>query len=166
LKDIKAVVSQKFNVTFDVITGIIILITLITAFAITGSPLTIRKMKFDSQRASDLSAIQSAATEHWRIKRAFPEIYNDLSKSSYTSTLPKDPETTKDYEYSRISDTSYQICANFALDNSKNAADSSTYYYNTQGYTGEPYNSHGAGRVCFTRTIDPAYYPKNDSVRD
>ncbi len=167
LKDIKAVVSQKFNVTFAVVTGIIILITLITAFAVTGSPLTIRKMKFDSQRVSDLSAIQSAATEHWRIKRAFPEIYNDLSKSSYTSTLPKDPETTKDYEYSKISDTSYQICANFALDNSKNAANNSnTYYYNTQGYTGESYNSHGAGRVCFTRTIDPAYYPKNDSVRD
>lgn len=167
LKDIKAVVSKKFNTTFAVITGIIILITLITAFAITGSPLTIRKMKFDSQRVDNLQSIQSTATEYWRLKREFPEVYTDLAKSSYSSALPKDPETNKDYEYRKISAESYEICANFARDNTKDPMNSNTsYYYDTQGYTGNPYTPHGAGRVCFTRTIDPAYHPKSDTLRD
>jgi len=106
-----------------------------------------------------------------------PDTLTQLSNPLSGSIVPQDPEFQKGkvYEYQKVSDRSFQLCATFDLPipkgwvpgqqgggvvypmtTTRDAAVSSVTPY--PGGIGDSWD-HEAGRACFTRTIDPDLYP-------
>ncbi|MEK7607678.1 MAG: DUF5671 domain-containing protein [Patescibacteria group bacterium] len=136
--------------------------SLIGGFAIIGSPMSARAMKFDERRVNDLQSIQWQIMSYWQQKGEVPETLDKLKDPISNSYIPIDPETSKLYEYKATSDLSFQLCANFGLSNTnlnngKNGYKTVPIEYG-YGMTNENW-IHQAGRTCFDRIVDLDIYP-------
>jgi len=139
---------------------IVALTIIIGAFFISGSPFRARLEKLDQQRVSDLQNIQSQTIYYWQKKETLPVSLNELtdSISGYSASL--DPETKTPYEYRGLNNLVFELCATFSAETPKNQAG-----YETLSFTRADDNwQHVAGRVCFTRTIDPVLYAPNNQI--
>ncbi len=67
----------------------------------------------DSQRLKDLGAIQDALTKYKEEKGSFP---NDLTTlvPAYLNTVPQDPQSSNNYQYTLNSGEDYSICGTFS----------------------------------------------------
>jgi hypothetical protein len=146
---------------FALITGILILAVLVASFAIVGLPQDQRAARFDEQRINDLSNIQYNVISYYQHKGEVPASLEDLDDSLSYSSVPTDPQTHAEYQYQKISTTSFKLCASFGTS------------YMEPGNVTDSYNkgalssvwTHDKGTVCFARTIDPDFYPLvNDST--
>lgn len=159
LQDIRSsapVVSAKY---IAIVASVIILVMVIGAFFIVGSPMTARSLQFDQQRTYDLQNIQYQVVNYWQRKQVLPTNLADLTDSISGYTAPNDPETNMPYEYIVKDATSltFQLCANFKLTSTANNPKTPVP---AMYYEGAPENwSHSAGRVCFDRVIDKQIYP-------
>lgn len=135
----------------------LVLVAAISAsFFIVGSPAELRARKFDEQRVQNLQMIQSEIINYWTQKEDLPETLDDLKDSISGFTPPSDPETGKPYEYEPAGPLSFSLCAIFKTKTRGGAGEEKTqaparFYY-------DPYQNnwnHEAGRVCFSRSIDP-----------
>lgn len=137
------------------IAGVVVLASIVGGFFIVGSPATQRKRGLDDQRISHLQMIQNEAVNYWVQKSRLPKNLDDL-KSDITGFVPQvDPETNIAYEYKVNGALSFDICANFNLEYSAKGASGMA---RPMAYPGDVYANnwdHAAGRVCFTRKIDP-----------
>ena len=153
--------------------AVLVLATIVWAFVVMGSPFTQRALRLDQRRIEDLQSIQWQVVNYWQQRERLPEALADLSDPISSYMVPRDPEFQKGaaYEYRKISDKTFELCATFAKPLSegwveygkgggvmpmRNMAVSSEPYYG--GITGESWD-HEAGRSCFERTIDPELYP-------
>jgi hypothetical protein len=150
---------------------VVVLVAIISGFAIVGSPGKQRDIKFDAQRVNDLSNIQSQLINFWLTKGQLPVSVEELNDKLYGNVLPVDPETDEAYSYTKTASTTFQLCANFALatEDTKGRGEFGGYgggfpmmdrVYPSY-YPGDPGNDnwkHEAGNQCFTRTIDPERY--------
>ncbi len=125
-----------------------------------GSPAFQRAKMFDDQRVSDLESIQNQIVyTQWQNKGTVPENLSVLNDPISGFTVPTDPETGASYEYSKISSSSFELCATF-----ETVASTSTENENVPVPTLYPDPTtnqnwqHGIGNVCFTRNIDPSLY--------
>lgn len=157
---------------FRWVAACLVLISVVGAFFIVGSPLTNRQLKYDQQRISDLQGIQWQVVNYYQ--RNAPLLPPDLSVlnddiSGYH--IPVDPETGATYEYRVIDDRQvvspkvFELCATFDL------AGDSTGAYQTRPVSVPPAAidgsaqpisdnwQHEAGHTCFTRKIDTSLYP-------
>ncbi|OGY59009.1 MAG: hypothetical protein A3E61_02050 [Candidatus Colwellbacteria bacterium RIFCSPHIGHO2_12_FULL_43_12] len=130
-------------------------VAVVTSFFVIGTPQDERLRRFDETRANDLSSIQNQVVEFWRTKGRLPEVTKELENDITFFTLPRDPETQADYEYRVLGQYQYELCANFVTE--KTYTDNSYPYPVMYGY--ESKWTHGVGRTCFTRTIDPELFP-------
>lgn len=60
------------------------------------------KQAYDSQRISDLRALETAVVSFWTGKQKYPQALSDLTPQ-YINTLPTDPETNETYGYEKDS---------------------------------------------------------------
>ena len=182
LDDVRRQEPSKLAKYFVWVTSAIILIAVIGAFFIVGSPKQARLLQLDQQRISDLQNIQGQIVNYWQRKEQLPNNVSDLSDSISGYIVPNDPETNKPYEYSvkvpkprdgagipvaegdlgNAADLKFELCAAFTLD-SKNqeglrGTKSIPAYPNSYGEYQQNWD-HSAGRVCFERTIDKQLYP-------
>ncbi|MDO8664188.1 MAG: DUF5671 domain-containing protein [Candidatus Liptonbacteria bacterium] len=138
---------------------VIALAVIVCGFYFAGSPFKQRSVKFDNQRVSDLQTIQSQTVYYWQQKEKLPQSLNDLKDSISGFIPPSDPDTNQPYEYRVTGNLSFEFCSEFALSSDESAA--------TQRYaypTGIKDNwNHSAGRVCFSRSIDPELYRTNNT---
>jgi len=140
--------------TFQMIATGLVVIAIILGFVAAGSPTRQRDLRFDQTRINDLQQIQSQITNYWQLNGVLPPELSALEDSLSYYSIPQDPETGNVYTYTIKSDTSFELCADFNLeDNGKTA---STYYGPGPGNNW----THQAGQSCFERTIDPQLYPK------
>ena len=167
LDDVRRETPTKSARYFAWSTSAIILISVVGAFFIAGSPTTARLMQFDQQKASDLQGIQYQIVNYWQTKEKLPSSLSDLTDNISGYVAPVDPQTQTPYEYS-IKDSAtltFELCAMF----NKQGKDSNGYY-ETMPYPavkGGQYNwDHEAGRVCFERTIDKQLYPPLNKIKD
>jgi cytochrome c biogenesis factor len=130
-------------------------------FLIIGTPWHAREIRLDSQRVSDLQQIQSQIVNYWQQKARLPKVLSDLNDSLSYFTVPADPTTRQPYEYQTAGVTSFKLCATFTAEGTMDST-----YATRAVMPADPYGkgtvdnwSHGAGRVCFERTIDPELYP-------
>ncbi len=135
--------------------SVLVVALVVYAFAVFGSPATIRKQRADETRVSNLQSIQYEVLNRWQQKGAVPEKLTELVDSLSGFTIPVDPETAKDYVYTKTGKFSFKLCADFNLETS-----AATSQYTTFGLKGTEWN-HAAGTSCFDRTIDPELYPVN-----
>ncbi|MEK9152513.1 MAG: hypothetical protein AAB692_04050 [Patescibacteria group bacterium] len=83
-----------------------------------GSPNKERMRQFDAQRLSALQTISSAVDSYYDMNTRLPGSLAMLSapgKPGYYLEQTVDPATKEPYEFSVVSDKTYEICANFDL---------------------------------------------------
>ena len=130
---------------------------MVAGFFIVGTPQQARQFRLDEQRVSNLQQIQSQIVYYWQMKQKLPSQLSDLSDSISYFTLPTDPETNKSYTYMATGKTTFKLCATFGAPNRLISNEAQRMYSDLPAP--EKWQ-HGAGEVCFSRTIDQELYPK------
>ncbi len=147
--------------------GIVLtLAAVITGFIVVGSPTKQRNIRFDNQRVGDLQNIQWQVVGYYQQKNKLPGNLDALIDPISGTTIPNDPETELPYKYTVTNNTSFKICATFALPVQN--IDGRGAYYGGGYDVAMSYPSfgvdenwkHEAGEVCFDRKIDPEKYPQ------
>lgn len=153
---------------FMMASGAFVLLSIIGAFFIMGSPATQRDYRFDAQRIQHLQQLQWQIANHWQQKERLPAKLTDMQDAIQGIVIPTDPETDAAYEYRVVSARKFELCATFALPSRDLAGRGGYYpggmgggepYYGSGGFDDAPYFKHEAGRQCFERTIDPDRFP-------
>ena len=134
--------QSKFDRIFALIAIIAVAIGIVAGFWVLGTPNRQRLIAADRERIQDLRSIV------WRLYEAAEKAQDrgqpiELPESLEGRDRPTDPITNLAYEYRRLSETTYELCAEFATD-------SNTYLLG-QTRRNEPENDwrHPQGRHCF-----------------
>ncbi|MCX6723328.1 MAG: DUF5671 domain-containing protein [Candidatus Staskawiczbacteria bacterium] len=165
LDDVRHDTPTKLAKYFASVTSIIILIAVVGAFFIVGSPVTARLIQFDQQKVSDLQNIQYQVVNYWQRKEVLPNSLSDLNDKISGYVVPVDQQTNANYEYNikDATNLSFELCATF---NRQTPSDNSRQVqYVVDPSVWPPKGSllsswyHETGRVCFYRIIDKQLYP-------
>lgn len=100
----------------------------VAGFWVLGTPGQQRLIMADQQRLEDLSAI--ANTLYWRSQEQNDYALPDVLSSD---DLREDPITRERYDYRKIDDSNYQLCANFATDSDTHKLASQQNWQHPQG---------------------------------
>ncbi|MDO8530283.1 MAG: DUF5671 domain-containing protein [bacterium] len=163
LDDVRKTEPSKTAKIYAWAVSAVILITVIGAFFIVGSPANARLAQLDQQRSSDLQGIQYQIVNYWQRKGALPNTLADLNDPISSYVIPNDPETNMSYEYNvkDAANLKFELCAVFSLEGANNNG-------NIQSkpvpaiYPGDEFSQnwqHPQGRTCFERMIDKQLYP-------
>jgi hypothetical protein len=79
-----------------------------------GSPAERRLRGIDSERVSRLQSLSSDLETHFESEGSLPEALAALAGQPWARALRDDPETEQPFEYERVDDFRYQLCATFA----------------------------------------------------
>lgn len=115
-----------------------------------GSPGTARKFKADQERRNRISQLHFVLSAQVREEGTLPESLDAIEDEvvrqiGYGSDPREDPETGELFEYRKISDRSYEVCATFhASSNDARAREFGSY-------PGD--RTHSSGRNCFERQV-------------
>lgn len=139
--------------------GVLILATIVAGFLIIGTPWEARQYRLDEQRVNDLQNIQGQVTSFYQSKQALPTTLEQLEDPILYFDMPKDPETGAMYEYKKTADLSFELCATFTAETRTSSQSRSYPKAMEYGMTGMNDWQHGIGRTCYTRTIDPDFFP-------
>jgi len=140
------------------ISALVVLILVIGAFFIIGSPQSARLAQFDQQRVYDLQNIQSQVVNYWQLKGVLPTTLTDLNNFISGYMIPSDPETNQPYVYAvkNAGNLTFELCTTFKTNSVQSGpvkAISPQGVYSPQNF------DHAKGYTCFERTIDPQLYP-------
>lgn len=108
-----------------------------------GSPGTARQLRADEQRRQDLMELHFELAQYVFDEGSLPDSLEDLNLfNRYAGSFDprRDPETGEFYEYTKLSDSEYEVCAVF-----------NTSIDEAQRYPGYPEIEHDAGRNCYER---------------
>lgn len=134
--------------------GLLVIVTIIAGFFIIGTPQEIRTMKQDAIRVQDLQNIQWQVVNYWQQKEVLPTTMSELNDPISGSSIPVDPKTGESYTYRATGKASFTLCATFESAGGQNSSVAKP----VESGVSENWQ-HGAGEVCFDRTIDPERYP-------
>ena len=146
-------------------TGVLVLVTIVAGFLIVGTPWQARTYRYDDQKVSDMQMIQNQIVSYWQAKQKLPKALADLDDPISGYSAPSDPQTGAAYEYIVTGTHSFKLCTSFnaqtqsySLSAIARMAPVAPVGYPSKASTPDNWQ-HGAGRVCFKRTIDPQLYP-------
>jgi hypothetical protein len=157
--------STAFRAMRPLVYGVIgvVLAAVIAGFFIAGSPGKERVRRFDDRRVQDLQFLQSEIVNYWVNKERLPESFAVLRDDIRGVGIPRDPETASEYEYRVVAGETFALCAAFTLPSVSETSVSKPAYPRTSypyyPYAGENWE-HGAGKICFERTIDKELYKR------
>lgn len=149
--------NKKESEYIGVGVALLVIAVVVSGFFIIGSPQAERAYRLDEQRVSDLQNIQWQVTNYWQAKRVLPETLADLENPTLGFIASRDPESGEAYTYRRTGALSFELCADFSRATRIQKTLDSTVPAMKRG-ADENWN-HEAGTACFTRTIDPDFYP-------
>ncbi len=135
----------------------IVAVSVIAGFFFVGSPFEERTLRIDERRVSDLQFIQNEIISYWTNKQKLPEDLSRLRDDIRGVVIPVDPETGAPYEYKILGNMKFSLCATFKQPN-RGYGEISAKPIPAEPYLGAENWEHGAGHVCFERTIDPDIY--------
>ena len=161
--------------------SLVIIAAVIWGFTVIGSPGSLRGLRDDNQRLSDLQNIQWQVLNHYQTKGTLPTKLSDLNDPLSNYIVPKDPATDAEYEYRSTSTSaratttiSFQLCGTFVRPtedlSGKGAypAVGGPIAYPSDTYVDPNFGGdnwkHSAGHACFDRVIDPLKHPIYDKV--
>ncbi|PZO58038.1 MAG: hypothetical protein DCF15_05930 [Phormidesmis priestleyi] len=134
---------QNTDRTFVAVSTAAVLIAIVAGFLLLGSPGQQRLLSLDSERVNDLSQIASNlvyTVENPGNTTPAPQLPESLPASIANRDDLRDPLTKEPYEYRRLSDSAYELCATFATDSTQQ--DKTSQFIDTQW-------PHPVGRHCF-----------------
>jgi hypothetical protein len=149
--------DRNFDRGFALVATLVVLASLGAGFWVLGSPDQQRLMALDRQRRQDLWGMandlnMSKQAQLGKDKWVLPETLSVGTDQSGAPRLRQDPVTQQPYEYKRLSETTYQLCAKFATDTST---------YPLRNPTQQRWWHHPKGRHCFKFNVNapvPADY--------
>lgn len=144
---------------------ILVMVTIVSGFFIVGTPWQARLSRFDDQKVQDLQTIQYQVVNYWQHKQALPKSLADVKDPLSEIKTPVDPQTGASYEYQATGKTSFELCATFNAQSRGQAGVSVPEPVGLGGPGMSENWQHGAGRICFSRTIDPQLYPPIKSIQ-
>lgn len=155
--------KSKIPKILAIVISVIVIASIIIGFFIIGTPFEQRNRRMDDQRIMDLQTIQSQVVDYWSRKEQLPERLDLLQDNISGFAVPKDQDTQMSYEYNVLEELKFELCADFATSSEgpKNRG--------VEQMSASPFGSfqqnwdHEAGRVCFSRTIDPELYKLNNN---
>ncbi len=158
ITDIRGKLTKKLRMIWRFISGAIILIAVVWGFSVLGSPRTQRLIKYDEQKVGDLQNIKSGVESFYSQKGLLPGTIDEMSGSNFYGSAV-DAQTQKSYEYTKTTETTYNLCAEF----NKATPDPTkpNTYMRPLGYESFV---HKSGHQCFTETINPNIYIKPSST--
>lgn len=164
LREIRNVISSGERNIWRIAAAIIVIGSIIVGFMVIGSPRAQREFRYDSQRVSDLQNMQWQVISYWQGKEKLPGTLEEISDPIRGGFVPVDPETGEKFEYRKTGNLSFELCANFSRESREARpmmVSSLARPMMEKSYMGPETENwqHGAGRQCFTRTIDPDFYP-------
>lgn len=149
--------------------AVLAIVTIGSGFFIVGTPAQARLARFDTQKINDLSTIQFQVINYWQAKQSLPVTLEILNDPTIGTSVPTDPQIGMLYEYRATGKLSFVLCATFnASASSYSVGYSDTRPMPISGVKGTPTSwqwKHDAGRTCFDRTIDPAFYQPLSKVQ-
>jgi hypothetical protein len=172
LKNQDNVSYKKRNIVVGILSSLIVLFSIVYAFSVMGSPKTQRNLRFDQKRVQDLQNLQYQVINFWQQKESLPKNLDELKNPISAVVIPLDPDFEKGlmYEYKKIENKKFELCATFSLASPKGWI-SDNYNDNLPIKSSpaspkitpfEPKNEswkYDIGKTCFERTIDPDLYP-------
>ncbi|MBI4093428.1 hypothetical protein HY417_00535 [Candidatus Kaiserbacteria bacterium] len=138
--------------------GAIVLLTIVSGFFILGSPAEVRLVRLDAQKVSDLQNIQWQIVNFWQQKERLPSSLEEAKDPFNGGVIPEDPQSGEAYTYEVTSKLSFKLCATFNKEGVGDPYMARPVIAKGGGIEGDTWQ-HGAGEVCFDRTIDPERYP-------
>lgn len=156
--------NPSYRMMVRIAVAVLAVVTIASGFFIVGTPQQARLARFDAQRTSDLQGIQYQILNFYQAKQKLPGTIADLGNALSYGPVPVDPQTGESYTYLPGEGLSFQLCADFNAE----SRGIQTPYAETRAVTPVPVGGkgaladswqHGAGHVCFDRTIDPSFYP-------
>ncbi len=174
VRRLKTQTSSRFDKLLLVKSIVLVLAAIVWSFTVMGGPGSQRDLRLDQKRIEDLQSIQWQVISYWQQKEKLPVSLEEFKNPISSFMVPQDPEFQKGrvYEYRKISDKTFELCATFTAPIPKGWVEN-----NTGGFSGVmpardvavssmPYPGgmndswdHQEGRACFERTIDPDLYP-------
>lgn len=131
---------KRFSIdrVFAAVATVAVICALIAGFWVMGTPDRQRLIRADRQRLRDIRSIAQKLS--WKATRK--DEYK-LPKTLLENNLAKDPLTNQPYLYERLSETTYQLCAEFATDSSTYLLQNRSQDRNVDKW------AHPQGRHCF-----------------
>lgn len=127
-------------------TVLVVAVVVAGLFAV-GSPSTAREIRADEQRRMHLMELHHELSRHVSDEGSLPDSLEELDRVSRFGPAPfdsrRDPETGELFEYSKLSDSEYEVCAVF------NTSDQ-----DRRDYGPFPQLQHDPGRNCYEREAD------------
>lgn len=153
---------QKANLV-GIAVGVLSLAAIVSGFFIIGTPGHLRDLRADEQKVNDLMNLQSQVITYYQQKETLPASLEELADPLSGFTIPVDAETGMPYSYERNSALSFTLCASFNAETPDTKGQGAypardMAYPSMMGGENDSWK-HGAGEVCFSRTIDPERYP-------
>jgi len=143
----------------------LVIISIVSGFFIMGSPYTQRLMRYDSDRIDNLDEIQYAVINYYRTKQSLPNSLDNLKDPLENVYIPTDPETSEDYEYNKINEYTFELCATFSMPSTELPVGASSNDWKKRNIIKNLEKwGHKAERTCFKRKIDPEKYPPYNDV--
>lgn len=136
-----------------------VLTAIVWGFFVMGSPFTVRKLRMDERRVSDLQSIQWQVVNYWQQKSRFPKSLTELEDPLSGYKVPTDPETAHSYEFTLGAGYMFTLCADFTLPNNAQSRTAMMKPYPMGDESIAENWEHSAGRACFERVLDPERYP-------
>ncbi|MFA5967007.1 MAG: DUF5671 domain-containing protein [Patescibacteria group bacterium] len=154
--------AKKISTNFKIFEWAVIAVVtagVIWTFFVIDSPTVIRNKRFDDTRVQRLTTISysiqtyygDAVIGHRVLPTSLQQLVSDTRIFIETDGLV-DPVTKQQFEYKVLAAKSYQLCATFATDNTKDAA-AVNQPAGTPKFVGANSFAHPVGRKCFDLTV-------------
>lgn len=142
----------------------IVAVSVISGFFVAGSPFRERLRKFDERRVQDLQNIQWQIVNYWQRKEKLPAALEGLRDDISGYVVPVDPESGSSYPYRVLDDFQFELCADFKAESREIPLGAAKPVFPEGRGFSESW-THGIGKTCFSRTIDPELYPPIEKIR-
>lgn len=160
IDDVRRETPTKLAKSFAWGSGILVLVAIVGAFFVVGSPQTARLIQFDQQKVSNLQEIQSQIIYYWQKKDVLPDSLDQLTDPLSNFKAPVDPQANQPYAYKIVDKNalSFQLCATFNKEgNDMYGSPARPMSYPSINTKTDSWQ-HSAGDFCFDRTIDKQLY--------
>lgn len=123
-------------------------VVLISSFFIVESPKEARARRHDEMVLNNFSSIDGALNNFYLKEGKLPDTLSELMESEkfVTADIIKDPLSSKEFEYQKLSDKTFSLCADFMTSN-REKDDASIYDYYRQEWP------HDAGNQCLEKVL-------------
>ncbi len=135
---------------------IIVISALSSALVFGESPMEARNKKLDSAILNDFSSIKNAIDQYYNSNESLPKNLSVLEGEVEFMTQDRltDPETDSNYQYNILSESEYELCANFRTSNLEDDDGMNEFYRETW--------PHQKGRQCIEKSVED---PKPTPIR-